>query len=117
MLGSGSSKNFNIVAFNSAEYATVLKNSNSQSITVELQLSEFKGKKYLKGIAKNIYTGTLSKPKNNDVLYGEYVLQLSHTVDNEKYYNQFNKPALATIIINKRYNVKIKLDLSCFLYS
>jgi hypothetical protein len=77
-----SSKNFNIVAFNSAEYATVLKNSNSQSITVELQLSEFKGKKYLKGIAKNIYTGTLTKPKNNDVLYGEYVLQLSHTVDN-----------------------------------
>lgn len=93
-----SSKNFNIVAFNSAEYATVLKNSNSQSITVELQLSEFKGKKYLKGIAKNIYTGTLTKPKNNDVLYGEYVLQLMHKNENEKYYTQFSKPTLAKLV-------------------
>ncbi len=93
-----SSKNFNIVAFNSSEYATVLKNSNSQSITVELQISEFKGKKYLKGIAKNIYTGTLSKPKNNDVLYGEYCLQLNHKDTNEKYYNQFNKQGLIKLI-------------------
>ncbi len=93
-----SAKNFNIVAFNSSEYATVLKNSNSQSITVELQISEFKGKKYLKGIAKNIYTGTLSKPKNNDVLYGEYILQLMCREEDERYYSEFNKQGLLKLV-------------------
>ncbi len=93
-----SSKNFNIVAFNSSEYSTILKNSNTQSITVELQLSEFKGKKYLKGIAKNIYTGTIAKPKNNDILYGEYILQLNQKNNNEKYYTELNKPALVKLV-------------------
>ncbi len=68
--------NFNMVAFNSAQYANLLKNTTEQNIIVELQMSEFKGKKYLKGIAKDIVTTTIVKQKNNDVLYGEYIKQL-----------------------------------------
>ncbi len=86
-----SAKNFNIVAFNSAEYMTLLKNTDKQSIAVELQISEFKGKKYLKGISKNIYTGKIVKPKNNDVIYGEYLLQLKETETQEKYYSEYNR--------------------------
>ncbi len=70
------SKNFNIVAFNSSSYSNLLKNSTEQNIIVELQMSEFKGKKYLKGVAKDIITSDITKPKNNDIVYGEYIKQL-----------------------------------------
>lgn len=93
-----SAKNFNIVAFNSAEYMVLLKNSTKQSITVELQLSEFKGKKYLKGISKHIYTDKISKPKNNDILYGEYILQLKETETQEKYYSEYTKSYLQKLV-------------------
>lgn len=93
-----SAKNFNIVAFNSAEYATLLKNTTKQSITVELQLSEFKGRKYLKGIAKHIYTDKITKPKNNDVLYGEYILELNENETQEKYYSEYTKNYLQKLV-------------------
>jgi len=93
-----SAKNFNIVAFNSAEYTTLLKNTTKQSITVELQLSEFKGRKYLKGIAKHIYTDKITKPKNNDVLYGEYILELNENETQEKYYSEYTKNYLQKLV-------------------
>ena len=93
-----SAGHFNIVAFNSSEHSVLLKNTDKQSITVELQLSEFKGKKYLKGIAKNIFTGKLSKPKNNDLLYGEYILQLNTENEQSKYYTEYNRNFLQKLV-------------------
>jgi single-stranded-DNA-specific exonuclease RecJ len=67
-----------IVAFNSYKYLPILRNSKDRQISVELQENTFKNRKYLKGVAKNITTGEISKPKNNDILMGEYLKQLSY---------------------------------------
>lgn len=90
--------NFNIVAFNSAEYSTLLKNTQKQEIIVELQMSEFKGKKYLKGISKDIITGIINKPKNNDVIYGEYIKQLFYNRSDKGYFVSYNKQELQNLI-------------------
>ena len=66
-------KNFSAVAFNSHKYLPLLKNTDKQEVLVELQLNEYKNKKYVKGIAKNIVTGKIKKPSNNDFI--KYILK------------------------------------------
>ncbi len=93
---------FGIVAFNSAEYTSLLKNTTKQSITVELQMSEFKGKKYLKGISKDILTEQITKPKNNDIMYGEYIKQLFYKDNTKNRFIGYSKSDFAKIIQNAK---------------
>ncbi len=65
-----------VVAFGAYKYLPLLKNSRKRQVTVELQESTFRNKKYIKGVAKNIITGEISKPKSASVLSGEYIKQL-----------------------------------------
>jgi len=88
----------NIVAFNSYKYLPLLKNSNSKQVTVELQESAFRNKKYLKGVAKNITTGEISKPKNNDILCGEYIKQLFYSKDTVKRTKIYAKNELQNLV-------------------
>lgn len=68
--------NLSILAFNSAKYSYLLKNTSQQNIIVELQQNEFRGKKNIKCIAKSITTGNINKQKN-DLLFGQYIKQLA----------------------------------------
>ena len=77
-------KNLNIIAFNSYKYLPLLKASSDRSVQLELQNSNFRGKKYYKGIAKDISTGKLLKPKSDDILLGEYLKQLSYGTSGTK---------------------------------
>lgn len=65
-----------IVAFNSHRYLPLLKNSHLRQVQVEMQRSVFRNRVYLKGVARNITTGEIARPKNNDFLSGEYIKQL-----------------------------------------
>lgn len=91
-------KNMNIVAFNSYKYLPLLKNSNYKQVQVELQQSVFKNKTYLKGIAKNITTGFLEKPKSKDVLLGSYLKQLSYFTEGSKGCKGFEKVELDRLV-------------------
>ena len=91
-------KNLNIVAFNSYKYLPLLKNSSFKQIQMEFQISKYKNRSYLKGIAKNINTGKLEKPKTKDVLYGEYLKQLYYESEGNKRCESFNKNSLNHII-------------------
>lgn len=91
-------KNMNIVAFNSYKYLPLLKNSNYKQVQVELQQSVFKNKIYLKGIAKNITTGFLEKPKSKDVLLGGYLKQLSYFAEGSKGCRGFEKNELEKFV-------------------
>jgi len=69
-------KGLNIVAFNSYKYLPLLKSSNTRHVQIELQKSNFGGKSVVKGIAKNIYTGSIDKLSSNDYCFGEYLKQI-----------------------------------------
>lgn len=88
----------NVVAFNSYKYLPLLKNSKTRQIKVELQESSFRNKKYLKGIAKYITTGEISKPKNNDVLSGEYIKQLFYSKESVKRTKIYVKNEIQNIV-------------------
>jgi len=100
-----SNKNLNIVAFNSYKYLPLLKNSKFRQVQLELQQSVFKNKTYTKGIAKNITTGLLEKPKREDVLLGEYLKQVSFNDRGNKGCEGFEKEELKQIVAqaNKEY--------------
>ena len=93
-----SNKNLNIVAFNSYKFLPLLKNSNFKQIQMEFQLSEYKNRSYLKGIAKHITTGKIDKPKNKDVLYGEYLKQVAYLDEGTKRCDSFDKNYLTKLI-------------------
>ena len=65
---------------------------------MEFQISKYKNRSYLKGIAKNINTGKLEKPKTKDVLYGEYLKQLFYESEGNKKCESFNKNSLNHLI-------------------
>jgi len=88
----------NIVAFNAYKYLPLLKNARSRQIQVELQESAFRNKKYLKGVAKNITTGEISKPKNNGVISGEYLKQLFYSKDTVKRTKVYGKNDLQNLV-------------------
>ena len=91
-------KNLNIVAFNSYKYLPLLKNCNYKQIQLEFQLSQYKNKSYVKGIAKNITTGKLEKLKNKDITYGEYLKQVFFNDEGSKRCEGFNKNSLQNLI-------------------
>ncbi len=93
-------KSLGIVAFNSYKYLPLIKSCSDRNIQFELQLSNYKNKSYIKGLAKNISTGILDKPKNNDVIFGEYLKQVSYTQTTVKKVESYNKQKLSTIIKN-----------------
>ena len=76
------SNNLQIIAFNSAQYLPLLKNTIKQNIDIELQLNVFKNKNIIKGIAKRISTGNITK-QNDDFLYGQYIKQLSYNTQSK----------------------------------
>ena len=77
-------KNLNIIAFNSYKYLQLLKSTTNRHIQIELQENSFKGKKSVKGIAKNISTGEIAKLKDNDFLKGIYLKQMSYSEKKKK---------------------------------
>ena len=85
------SNNLSIIAFNSSQYLPLLKNTVEQNIDIELQLNTFKNKNIVKGIAKKISTGYITK-QNDDFLYGQYIKQLcfntNYNVKCETYKNE-----------------------------
>ncbi len=91
-------KNLNIIAFNSYKYLPLLKSSTDRSVQMEFQNSSYKGKKYYKGIAKDISTGKLTKPKSDDVLLGEYLKQMSYGSCGTKKTQFWDKNKLKQII-------------------
>lgn len=93
-----SNKNLNIVAFNSYKYLPLLKNSNFKQVEIEFQLSEYKNRTYLKGIAKNITTGKLESLKNKDVSFGEYLKQVSYFDEGNKRCENYNQNSLQKLI-------------------
>lgn len=93
-----SAGNINIVAFNSYKYLPLLKNAKTRQIQVELQESAFRNKKYLKGVAKNITTGEILKPKNNNILCGEYLKQLFYSKDTVKRTKIYAKNDLQNLV-------------------
>lgn len=90
------SNNFSIVAFNSSKYLTLLRNTAQQNILVELQENKFKGKTYVKGIAKNISTGTIIGQKE-DLLGAQYIKQLMFE-DGDCLFKEYNKNDLKKLI-------------------
>ena len=93
-------KNFSAVAFNSHKYLPLLKNTDKQEVLVELQLNEYKNKKYVKGIAKNIVTGKIKKPSNNDFINGEYLKQIYFKEGGRRKITFFKKEELQNLIID-----------------
>lgn len=91
-------KNLNIVAFNSYKYLPLLKNSNYKQVEIEFQLSEYKNRVYLKGIAKNITTGKLESLKNKDVSFGEYLKQVAYFDEGNKRCENYNANSLQKLI-------------------
>lgn len=87
-----------VVAFNSYKYLPLIKSCSERNIQFELQISNFKNKSYIKGLAKNISTGLLDKPKNNDIIYGEYLKQVSFTNVTPKKVETYNKQKLKSLI-------------------
>jgi len=117
-------KNLNIIGFNNYKYLPLLKNSSVKQVQIELQLSSYKNKSYIKGIAKNIVTGKLIKSKNNDIFVGEYLKQLSFNDKNfkQKRVETFSKDRLNSLISKSReelfgtlfvcYNYETYLEIS-----
>jgi len=93
-----SNKNLNIVAFNSYKYLSLLKNSAYKQVQLEFQISEYKNRSYLKGLAKHIVTGKLEKPKNKDILFGEYLKQVYYNDEGNKKCDSYDKKYLPTLI-------------------
>ena len=82
------SNNLSIIAFNSSQYLPLLKNTVEQNIDIELQLNTFKNKNIVKGIAKKISTGYITK-QNDDFLYGQYIKQLCFNTKNDVKYKVY----------------------------
>lgn len=93
-------KSLGIVAFNSYKYLPLIKSCSERNIQFELQISNYKNKSYIKGLAKNISTGILEKPRNNDVIFGEYLKQVSFQQSTPKKVETYNKQKLQTLIEN-----------------
>lgn len=91
-------KNINIIAFNCYKYLPLLKGSSDRSVQIEFQSSSFKGKRYYKGIAKDISTGKLVKPKTEDIMLGEYLKQLSYGTCGTKKPQFWDKNKLKQIV-------------------
>ncbi len=91
-------KNLSIVAFNSYKYLPLIKHCSFRQVQLELQLSNYKNKSYLKGLAKNISTGKIEKPKNNEIILGEYLKQISFSNIGNKKIETFNKQKLSSLI-------------------
>ena len=91
-------KNLTLVAFNSYKYLPLLKNSSYRQVQAELQSNNFKGKTYLKGIVKNITTGFLEKPKNMDIIFGEYLKQLFYNGKKDVFCRSLNKDKLVQMV-------------------
>ncbi len=88
----------NIVAFNSHKYLPLLKNSLLKQVQVEMQESIFRNKSYIKGVARNITTGEIAKPKNNDILSGEYIKQLFYTGFLSRRVSNYQQPDLEKVV-------------------
>ena len=93
-----SNKNLNIVAFNSYKYLPLLKNSSFKQIQMEFQLSKYKNKTFLKGIAKNINTGKIERPKNKEIILGEYLKQVYFSDNGKKRCESFDKKLLSKLV-------------------
>ena len=93
-----SNRNLNIVAFNSYKYLPLLRNCNYKQIQMEFQLSQYKNKSYIKGVAKNITTGKLERLKNKDITYGEYLKQVYFNDNGNKRCENYNKNSLLNLI-------------------
>lgn len=91
-------KNLTFVAFNSYKYLPLLKSSTYRQVHAELQSNTFKGKTYLKGVVKNITTGFLEKPKNLDVLFGEYLKQMYYESKKDSYCKGISKDKLLEMV-------------------
>ena len=72
------SGNLTFLAFNDYKYLPILRTSTDREITFELQESEFRNKKYLRGIVSSFLKCKLSMPRT-DIIFGEYIKQLSYT--------------------------------------
>ena len=92
-------KNLTFVAFNSYKYLPLIKNSSFRQVQVELQSSKFKGKVYTKGIVKNITTGFLEKPKNADIIFGEYLKQMYFNTKKDALCKGFNENKLDELVL------------------
>lgn len=70
-------KNLSFVAFNFGDYSSVFLNADDKHIITELMEEEYKGKKRFKGIARDLLSGKITRPKEKDCMLGEYIKQLS----------------------------------------
>lgn len=80
-----SSGGLNIIAFNSYKYLPLLKMTTDRQVQIELQENQFRGKKIVKGIAKNISTGIITKLRDNDFLRGFYLKQMYYSFKPRKF--------------------------------
>ena len=87
-----SSDNMLFLAFSSCKYLPLLRQSNNRSITFEIQESEFRSKKYVKGIVKDFVSANLVVPRE-EICKGEYLKQLFYSKEKEVnvfYYDERN---------------------------
>lgn len=92
------SQGLNIIAFNSYKYLPILRQTKSVEVQVELQKSEYRGQKMIKGIAKNISTGVISKLRDNDYLRGVYLKQLFYNNEKHKKFYVYSKNELKKLL-------------------
>lgn len=94
-------ENFPLIAFNSGSMQSLIENSYVCELTYELQINEYKKKKFVKGLVKNIkcsgYKDTL-----NDFVVGNYLEQLVYNKSNFK--NTFATYDNLTYLLNKLCN-------------
>ncbi len=92
-----SSGGLNIIAFNSYKYLPLLKMTTDRQVQIELQENQFRGKKVVKGIAKNISTGFITKLRDNDFLRGFYLKQMYYSCKPHKF-ETYSKNDLARLL-------------------
>ena len=118
--------NFSLLAFNQGDMKNLIENSYVVELMFELQLNEFKGNKFIKGLCKNIKCSGY-KDGLKDYVQGNYLEQLK--LNKSEYKNAFysydnlvytlnkltNKSNYGTLIVcNNLENAK---KLSMYLYT
>lgn len=91
-------ENFSFISFNNGSMHELIENSYVCELTYELQVNEFRGKSYIKGLVKNIKCSGY-KDSLKDYVDGNYLEQL--LLNKSNYKNSFYNYDNLTFLLNK----------------